>query len=122
MDRLLTAEQTAAHFQVHPKTINAWVKAGILAATDIGGVRRFKAADIAVTEQAGRKVVTAPEPEPKAPVQLVAAGGWNEVACRPVGMTMASWLALGLTRSEWEAQQAANAGTTRRRRRKERVS
>lgn len=37
MDRLLTAEQTADHFQVHPKTINAWVAKGILAATDIGG-------------------------------------------------------------------------------------
>ena len=83
MDRLLTTEQTADHFQVHPKTINAWVAKGILAATDIGGVRRFKASDIAATEQAGRKVVTAPEPEPKAPVQLLAAGG----VCKPCRST-----------------------------------
>jgi excisionase family DNA binding protein len=46
MDRLFTAEQAAAIFQLSPKTVKDWLRAGKLTGYKIGRVWRVKGADL----------------------------------------------------------------------------
>jgi excisionase family DNA binding protein len=54
MDELLTTEQAAAIFQLTPKTIKDWLRAGKLTGYKIGRVWRVTEADLEAFVQASR--------------------------------------------------------------------
>lgn len=47
LEPLLTEPETAAALRVTDRTIRTWVAKGILSAVRIGGVKRYRASDIA---------------------------------------------------------------------------
>jgi excisionase family DNA binding protein len=126
MDALLTVEDVAGLFKVVPKTVNAWVRKGLLVATEIGGVRRFAQADVEAAQRAARHRHVDPDgagTDQERPTAIGQAGhGWNESACRPYGMTMAAWMALGLTKDEWVARERGETVASPRRRTRRRAS
>jgi excisionase family DNA binding protein len=67
-DRLLTPAEVAAAFNVHPRTVTRWAKAGLLdAVRTLGGHRRFREATVRdLLAQQG-----APEPELADPVPTI---------------------------------------------------
>lgn len=44
--QLLTSAEVAALLRVSVATVNRWTKAGTIVAVEVGGVRRFRRADI----------------------------------------------------------------------------
>lgn len=118
MDALLTVEDVAALFRVVPKTVNTWVRKGLLVPTEIGGVRRFAQADVDAAQRAARRAPAVQETDAvRTEIRVVgsAGHGWNESACRPYGMTMAAWRALNLTKEEWLARERGETTATGRR-------
>lgn len=67
-DRLLPLAAVAAHFNVHARSIERWVKAGKLQAIRLPGALRFRVADVVAFEKERRH--TGRHPYQEQPEQL----------------------------------------------------